>query len=547
MHSTREQIAPPAAHLSVSGLGAALIGFLISLSPSLLPRPPFLMGILSGLVAILGYGFGVAVAQGLHRLGVPETPARLQRRVIRAVLAGVAAVALIGLWVATVAQNEVRGYQGLPPESPLSVVVAGLTAVGLFTAILLVSRALRRLTRRLAGRLAVRLPRAAATGAALLAVAALVVGVLGGIVIGGLKVTERLYADKNEDSADWVEPPTSDLRTGGPGSLVGWDSLGWEGRAFIAGGPTPAQLTAATGRPAVQPIRVYAGLASAGTAQERAALAVAELVRTGAFERPVLVVAGVAGTGWLNPAAVDSLEYVWDGDTAIAATQYSYLPSWISMLVDQEKARTEGRALFDAVWREWSQRPADSRPRLLVYGESLGSLQIQAAFPTADDLAARTDGALLVGTPSMTQPWIDITAGRDPGSPQWQPVVDGGRTVRFSDDGDYAALGDWPAPRVGYLQHANDPVVWWNSDLVAYRPDWLIEPRGPAVSPRMRWIPGITFGQVGVDQLIAVNQKDGFGHNYGAHMVRAWTQVAGTPEGWTDADTAQAEAAVGGG
>ena len=38
--------------------------------------------------------------------------------------------------------------------------------------------------------------------------------------------------------------------------------------------------------------------------------------------------------------------------------QYSYLPSWMSYLVDQSKAREAGRALFDAVYERWSRLPA---------------------------------------------------------------------------------------------------------------------------------------------------------------------------------------------
>ena len=45
-----------------------------------------------------------------------------------------------------------------------------------------------------------------------------------------------------------------------------------------------------------------------------------------------------------------ALEYMTGGDSAIVAIQYSYLPSWISYLVDQSTAGEAGRALFDAVY-----------------------------------------------------------------------------------------------------------------------------------------------------------------------------------------------------
>ena len=164
-------------------------------------------------------------------------------------------------------------------------------------------------------------------------------------------------------------------------------------------GPRPTKLIShVTGRPAVEPIRVYVGVDSAPTPQDRAAMAVKELERTGAFDRPVLIVAGATGTGWLEPQSVDSIEYMWGGDTAIATIQYSFLPSWISFLVDKDRASDAGQALFEAVYAKWSTLPPDKRPKLITYGLSLGSFAAQAPFGSAQDIAARTDGALFEGT-----------------------------------------------------------------------------------------------------------------------------------------------------
>src|SRR5215207_10116350 len=130
-------------------------------------------------------------------------------------------------------------------------------------------------------------------------------------------------------------------------------------------------LAELNGEPGQAPVRAYVGLASADAGGDRAALAVRELERAGGFDRAVLVVVTTTGTGWVDPAASDSLEYELNGDTAMVAMQYSYLPSWLSFLVDQVKARDAGRALFDAVYGAWSQLPEPSRPKLLVFGESL--------------------------------------------------------------------------------------------------------------------------------------------------------------------------------
>ena len=150
---------------------------------------------------------------------------------------------------------------------------------------------------------------------------------------------------------------------------------------------------------------------------------------------PCLVVAGTTGTGWLEPQSVDALEYLWNGDSAIVGIQYSYLPSWISFLVDKDRASEAGIALFDAVYAKWSTLPPDHRPKLIAYGLSLGSFSMQSALRQRRRPGLRTDGALFVGTPDFTQPWGDITAGRDPGSPAVAAGrTENGRTVRFGTD-----------------------------------------------------------------------------------------------------------------
>ena len=79
----------------------------------------------------------------------------------------------------------------------------------------------------------------------------------------------------------------SPTRSGSPASLVPWETLGKEGRRFVAAGRDPAQLGAAAGRPACEPVRAYVGLESAPDPQARADLAVAELDRDRRLRPPV--------------------------------------------------------------------------------------------------------------------------------------------------------------------------------------------------------------------------------------------------------------------
>ena len=283
---------------------------------------------------------------------------------------------------------------------------------------------------------------------------------------------------------------------------------------------------------------MYAGIESAPTAEERASLAVRELQRTGAFSRSLLIVMGTTGTGWIEPQSADPPEYMWSGDTAEVTIQYSSLPSWISTLVDREKATAAGKALFDAVYAEWSTLPEGDRPLLVAYGLSLGSYACQAAFSGAADIAARTDGAYFAGTPNMTEPWRTIEDTRDAGSPEWLPIFGGGKNIRFAAAPSYFSRpdGPWDQPRIAYLQHGSDPVVWWSPNLMFSRPGWLAEPRAPDVSPRTMWFPLVTFLQVTVDQFYGTTVPPGYGHNYGNMSVATWAEVAPPPT-WTDAQT----------
>ena len=141
-------------------------------------------------------------------------------------------------------------------------------------------------------------------------------------------------------------------------SQIPWDKLGRKGRDFIGGVTSTADLNALQRSGAIDPIRVYVGLESSSDAAEAGAARRATTSSPmGAFDRKVLAVGTTTGTGWVDENAVDPLEYMYNGDTAIVATQYSYLPSWLSFLVDKERAKEAGVTLFDAVYAEWSKRP----------------------------------------------------------------------------------------------------------------------------------------------------------------------------------------------
>jgi len=353
-----------------------------------------------------------------------------------------------------------------------------------------------------------------------------------------MSVLNKTFAAANDETDPEFAAPTSPLRSGGPDSSVSWESLGHQGRVFVAAGPTAEDLSKFNGRPAIEPIRAYAGLHSADGIKATAALAAQELQQKGGLDRAVVAVATTTGTGWINEAEASALEYMYNGDTAIVSMQYSFLPSWLSFLVDKENARQAGQALFEAVDALIREMPEAQRPRLVVFGESLGSFGGEAPFLALNNLIARTDGALFSGPTFNNTIWAQLTRDRDKDSPEWLPVFDKGENVRFAARSDNLGRppDQWSHPRVVYLQHASDPIAWWNPDLLFAEPDWLKEPRGYDVSGRMQWIPIVTFLQVSADMAVAVDVPDGHGHVYVKDVANAWADIL-EPPGWTPAKT----------
>lgn len=213
--------------------------------------------------------------------------------------------------------------------------------------------------------------------------------------------------------------------------------------------------------------------------------------------------------------------------------QYSYLPSWLSFLVDRERASEAGEVLLAAVHERWSELPAEDRPELLVYGESLGSFATESAFEDLGDLAGPHRRGAAGRAPHFNPLRAELTRRRERSSPQRLPVVDKGRAVRFAAEADDLArpAGAWEHPRVAYLQQAPDPEVWWSPRLIYREPDWLREPRADDVLRRMRWFPVVTFWQLSADLVHADEVPAGHGHDYGTKLVDGWAAVT-APEGW---------------
>ncbi|MFI8279298.1 alpha/beta hydrolase [Streptomyces sp. NPDC085929] len=523
---------------TLPGCWGALLLACLSFTPSLLPRGGVLQGLICGISAAIGYGLGVVAAYVWRAFADREarSPSRRSWLVLL-----VSAIVLFGVsfGLGQYWQHQIRRLMDVTDYSALATVACPFVAALVFLLLLLAGRGLRALYRRASGLLGRWIGMRAARVVGWILVAALAWAAFSGLLLSGIvNAANEAFSLRDNETPEGVHQPTSMLRSGGPDSLVPWDSLGYQGRAFTGSGPSAQSIGAFTHRTAQEPIRAYAGLQTSDDTETRAARAVADLERAGGFARKNLLVMTTTGSGWVDPAAVDSYEYLANGDAASVAIQYSYLPSWMSYLVDQSKAREAGRDLFDAVYDKWSKLPQDRRPRLFVAGESLGSFGGETAFSGEADLRNRTAGTLFAGPPNFNTLFRKFSDHRDAGSPEIEPVYREGRTVRFTYDptaGISPTDRPWDGTRVLYLMHPSDPIVWWSPKLALSEPDWIGEQPGSDVLGSMFWIPFVTFWQVTADLPFATGVPDGHGHTYKASYVDAWNATM-RPEGFTAQD-----------
>ncbi|WP_084039549.1 alpha/beta-hydrolase family protein [Demequina sp. NBRC 110053] len=513
---------------SAVGLLTGLYFFAISLTPSLLPRAGYAQGIGSGVAFMVGYGLGAAVFAVWRFLSGPTAKGRVRVVLVLTVLALIGVQAGLAVWSYVGWQNDLRLLFGMEPLSPL--VWPVIVAVGALVAaaLLIIARSLRTLFRWTDDLLDRWLPRRLAVAIAALVLIAALWWVASGAFVNAFFTTSNwISSGRDLQDKPGVTQPSSELRSGSEASLVPFDTLGRQGRSFVSSGPTAADIDEVTGGGALEPIRAYVGLRSADTLEERAELLLAELDRMGAFDREVLVITTVTGTGLIDPRGVDPLEHLWNGDTAIAGVQYSYLPSWISLLADQDVVQETSREVFRLVHDHWSTLPLESRPRLYLYGLSLGATGVEAVLSSPEILNEPIEGALLSGPPFLNEMHTEITEARDAGSPAWLPVFHDGETVRFADErGVSPEGGTWGPTRVAYLQHGSDPVVWFNQELAWEEPEWLQGDRAPDVSDQMGWYPLVTMWQVLLDLPAAGSIPDGFGHLYTYRAnAAAWAGV----------------------
>ncbi|MCZ7532858.1 MAG: alpha/beta hydrolase [Acidimicrobiia bacterium] len=330
-----------------------------------------------------------------------------------------------------------------------------------------------------------------------------------GAKVGIRRVTNKIAEGNRATEIAFAAVPVSPSVSGSAASTIPYRSLGVQGRRLVSDVTSGADIAEIMAEPPISdPVRVYVGVDSAVSDESLIDAAMAELHRTGAFDRSIIIAASPAGTGYVNYIAIEAAELMSRGDCATVAVQYGSLPSMLSMNKIQKASRLYAMLLTRI---RKSIAESGSSAELVAYGESLGALAGQAGVEAASRGGALiVDRALWVGTPQ--------------GSPLFEKLTSAGAPV-FDHPNDLASyLADRDAPPYVFLNHHNDPVTKFAPADLYRIPDWLTVPdRGRGTNPNQRWVPGVTFFQGLIDTKNAATVIPGqffsTGHDYRADLA----------------------------
>ena len=355
-------------------------------------------------------------------------------------------------------------------------------------------------------------------------------GILGGALTAGYEYAIR----RVEQGGAAVEPayeipPTSHFVSGGPQSLIPFETLSREGRRFTNMVLTRDEIENVMGLPAKQdPIRLFVGLDSSSVIEERVELLIDELARTSAFEREVLCFASPTGSGYINYVLAEALEYLTLGDSAIATIQYSLLPSPMS-LNRTGLAVEQNRAVMYGITGYLRGLSPKKRPKFVLFGESLGALTMQDIWEHRTVEAMERDfihSSIFLGTPSATEFAKAWRLDREKMDPE-------GLMIELDNFGQFMDLPEAQRNNLRHLllSHYDDPIPKFGTNLLLRQPWWLgpIDERPQGVPKSSRWRPGTTFVLTGVDLINAMEVIPGIfgrrGHDYREDIARFVSEI----------------------
>lgn len=521
---------------STTGLLVGTLFFALSLSPTLVPRPDAIQGVISGLALASGYGIGVLGIWLWRYFELPQPRQKAQKWMQVVSGSFFLLITVISLWRASTWQNSLHQLMGMEESASVQPVLVGVIAVAVFLGVILIARLFLITKQYIARKAEPYVPPKVSFVVGLITTFVLFWMVFNGVLFSQLlRMADSTYQQVDSLIEPDIEQPANPMKTGSAESILSWDEMGRQGRRFLTEGPSAADIAALSDTSAKEPIRVYVGMHASEDFEERAELALQELIRVDAFSRSLLVLITPTGTGWIDPGSIEPLEFLHRGDVASVAAQYSYLPSPLSLISEEDYGSGMARALFRKVYDYWTALPAGERPRMYLQGLSLGALNSDHSFDLYDIIEDPFDGVLWVGPPFRKSTWRNITENRNPGSPAWKPTFRDGSVVRFANQHGGLKEGEsrWGSFRIAYLQYASDPITFFDPSVFTREPEWMQEPRGPDVSPYLRWYPIVTGLQLAADMMTGTTPF-GYGHEYAAeHYLDSWYALT-DPEGWDE-------------
>lgn len=344
-----------------------------------------------------------------------------------------------------------------------------------------------------------------------------VLAALGGFGVYGLgKITARIQRRGDVVEPAYPAPPSNRHVSAGPTSAMPFDALGKEGRRFVLMALTAEAISQVMGEPAVAPVRVVAGYESATDIQDRAALALADLEACGAFERQLICVAAPTGVGYVNYTYAEALEYLTRGNCATVVPQYALVPSALA-LSRMHEGELLTRMVLEGIRERIATMPAEGRPRVVVFGESLGAavaLDVatlpgpSVGIPALDHLGV--SAGLYLGVPFLTEFWRRWR--------EYAPALDPQQRVVLVSQPD-------ETPQVAggchlMVVHHDDPVNKFGFAMVLQPPWWMgpAKTRPPLVPRETKFRPFTTFIITTVDLKNGMQSRPGAfvrrGHDY---------------------------------
>lgn len=356
----------------------------------------------------------------------------------------------------------------------------------------------------------------------------------GGMVYGLTLFLKNTYA-KIEHKADefdlaYKSKPSNSYSSGGRGSLVDWKSLSVQGRRHISTRLSAAKIKSVTKKAAKEPIRIYVGLNSAENEEARVDLAMAELERSGAFTRELIVVISPTGTGYVNYVMSDAVEYFARGNVASVTIQYSKRPSPMS-LDRVGEGHVQYRMLLNLIRKRIEKNPKTKRPKVVLFGESLGAWTSQDALMHGGTDALKAlniERALWIGTPKGSK-WKEQVISK-----KWLNV-DPELVGTFDNYDEYQDLSVSEKRRLRYVMvtHYNDPIAHFGLEMLIKQPDWVESPskRPKSLKSSIEYRTPTLFVQTLIDMKNALKPEPGkfvaSAHDYRGDLAQFIATVYG--------------------